>query len=340
MGKNIIAGDLERITKGMDFHMLNGKKVLVTGATGLIGSYLLQTIESVRDTFVDCPLVYVVVHNSLPQWLDFTKTQDNYVILQGDLSDFEFLNSLPKVDVIIHAAGYGQPGMFLTDKIKTLRINTLATDQLFLKLNEKGIYLFLSSSEIYSGSSNTPYDENDAGVTSPQHNRACYIEGKRCGEAVCMAYREKGINVKIARVSLAYGPCFKQGDKRVLNNFIEKSIRGDIDMLDAGEAKRVYCYISDTVEMLWHILLEGKDTVYNVGGEEETTIRNLANLVANNSGVNVIVPVSDNGMKDAPIAVAMSVEKVRNEFKKTEFISLEEGIKRTIEWYNNEYCQR
>lgn len=337
MDEKIIIDDIEKIYSKVNLSDLMGKSILITGGTGLIGSYIIYTLKRLNEGADKKATVYVVVHNGVPNWLKFIETDSNYKILKGDLSDYNFLVSLPCTDYIVHAAGYGQPGLFMVDKMKTIRLNTLATDVLLSKVPENGKFLFVSTSEVYSGSKNVPYQEQDSGRTTPQHSRGCYIEGKRCGEAICMAYKEKGVDVKIARVSLAYGPCFKQGDRRVLNNFIEKSMHENIEMLDSGQSKRIYCYVSDTVEMLWKVILEGNDVVYNIGGIEETSVKCVADIVARLSGVNVCVPENGEGLKDAPKVVAMSIDKVKKEFGKNDFICLEEGLARTINWYKDEY---
>src|SRR3990167_10231086 len=174
------------------------------------------------------------------------------------------LTEIPEeADYIIHAAGYGQPAKFMADEIATISVNTTAVIELLKKLKPSGKFLFLSTSEIYSGAK-SPYKETDIGTTSPTHPRACYIESKRCGEAICMAYRRKGFDVKIARLSLAYGEGTKSDDTRVLNQFIKQALtKGKIELLDMGEAKRTYCYIEDVVKILWAVLLQGKSEVYN-----------------------------------------------------------------------------
>jgi len=217
---------------------------------------------------------------------------------------------------------------------KTLKLNTLATFILFDKLNTGGKFLFISSSEVYSGNKNFPYKETEIGKTNTDHQRSCYIEAKRCGEAICNAQRIKGINAKSVRLSLAYGPGTKPNDQRVLNSFIQKAIESkEIKLLDKGEAKRTYCYITDAVEIMWHVLLNGKEAIYNIGGESKTTISELAKKIGRYMDVPVIFPKSsENTLSGAPEDVCLDMKKVKNEFNKSNFTSLDEGLKKTIEW--------
>lgn len=321
----IIIKDAKNIINKISFAGFNRKSILITGASGLIGTYLLACLYHLSSKKQFKLKVNLLIHSDLPEFIAPIIEGMDCNIYQGDITDRNFCKTLPKVDYIIHAAGYGQPGKFMENPIKTIQINTSATLDLFEHLNKDGSFLFLSSSEVYRN-------------TDTDHPRACYIEGKRTGETICNEYRRLGINAKSARLSLAYGPGTKQHDKRVLNNFIEKALtKGKIDMLDQGEAKRTYCYITDAVEILWKILLFGKDNVYNVGGTSRTTIAELAKLIAKEIGVSVVFPKNSSDFLGAPDDVYLDLTKVKQEFGKLKFVSLKDGIKTTINWQKNLY---
>ena len=333
MGNRIITEDIASIWSEIDLSPLAGKNVLITGASGLIGTYMLYSLLHWNVASSDKIHISLVTHRELPAHLRELEQNPAVTIYRGDLADYHFFASLPNFDCIIHAAGYGQPGLFMENQIKTIRINTMATDLLLDHLTSTGRFLFVSTSEVYSGSVETPYRETTTGATMPDHMRACYIEGKRCGEAICHAYMRSDKTIKIGRVSLAYGPGVRKTDKRVLYNFIEKGLHGSIQMMDAGRAKRVYCYVSDTVSLLWNILLRGKEHTYNVGGMSHTTIAELANLIGENLQVPVVFPEEEQGMRGAPGEVFVDMNRAISEFGKKEFVSLRDGLKRTIEWY-------
>lgn len=334
----IIIEDSKNVISKINFSSLNNKSILITGATGLIGTYLLACLYHLSISKKLKLKVNILIHSDLPGFITpFIKSLDCSVY-QGDITDSQFCKTLPNTDYIIHAAGYGQPRKFMENPIKTLQINTTATLGLFEHLNKDGSFLFLSTSEVYSGLSNPPFNESQIGNTTTDHPRASYIEGKRTGETICNEYRRLGINAKSARLSLAYGPSTKQHDKRVINNFIEKALtQGRIDMLDQGEAKRTYCYITDAIEILWNILLFGKDNIYNVGGVSRTTIAELAKLIAKETGVSVIFPKKSSDLLGAPDDVYLDLTKIQQEFNKHQFISLEDGIRTTINWQKNLY---
>ncbi len=116
-----------------------------------------------------------------------------FEVLRLDLADFRTYPELPTVDVVIHAAGYGQPGRFMANPGATIAINTSSTAALIERLRGRdGRFLFISTSEVYSGSQKEFVAEGDIGTTTPEHPRACYIEGKRCGEAICNSFRAQG----------------------------------------------------------------------------------------------------------------------------------------------------
>ncbi len=283
------------------------KKLLLTGAFGLVGTNLCKILE--RD---------------YPE-IEITKVKCDYLdeVWGGNIFDY-----------IIHAGGYGQPIKFSEDKVHTIEINTKTTIDLFSKLKPNGKFLFVSTAEVYSGAP-SPHTEAMIGTTTPQHPRACYIEGKRCGEAICMAYREQGYDVKIARLALAYGSGTKQGDTRVLNQFIEQALTTkEIKLKDKGEATRTYCYVDDACEMMLDILFYGTQPVYNVGGESTVTIKDLAQKIADLTGSRVTL--GDNGLPGAPDDVKLSLGLVLTEFPR-KFVSLEEGLERTIRYQKKLY---
>lgn len=335
---SIILDDAKRVIENVDLASLHGKSVLITGASGIIGTYLLATIRAQREKTGNSPMVYAVIQSNPVEHFTELLSFPDVKVFQGDITDEKFLQTLPPVDVVIHAAGYGQPGKFMADPVKTLQINLVPKFLLLNRIAPGGKFLFLSSSEVYSGLPNPPYTEDTIGTTNTTHPRACYIEAKRCGEAICIAYRTKNIDAKSARLSLAYGPGTKHGDARVLNSFIERAIHGDLTLLDEGRAKRTYCYVADAVEILWHILLFGKEPIYNVGGHSKITIRELAEKIGLHLGASVQVPPPlQSGLEGAPEDVSLDMTKVLTEFGKKNFIDINEGLKRTIEWQKELY---
>jgi nucleoside-diphosphate-sugar epimerase len=321
---NIVNGN------GIDFSYLKNKKVLITGATGLVGFYLTQCVKHLQNELnIDVCLSY---RNSIPDYLkeyyDFP-----YLEIKEDITDIELKSDY--FDVIIHSSGYAQPIKFLNDGLTTIKINTTATINLLNSLKKDGKFLFVSTSEIYNGNDNFNITEEEIGNTTPSHNRACYIESKRCGETICNVFKSNGYNIKIARLSLAYGPFTKLGDLRVLNSIIDKGLNNNnITLLDDGSAIRTYCYITDVVEMFWNILLHGKETVYNVSGFSSSSIKELADKVGKRLDKEVVTS-SSSSLAGSPKIVNISSERYIKEFNKNKFVDMETGLDNTIEWMKN-----
>jgi len=323
--------DAAKIHKHINFKEMKNKSILITGATGLVGLYFLLSLKKV---YVKYNISITIIHNSkidsiLNNFFDFSKIK----CIQADITDIDFLNDeLSFYDYIIHSAGYGQPGKFLENKIKTIELNTTTTNFLIKCLTTNGKFLFISSSEVYSGLSSNQVETN-VGTTNPSHNRACYIEGKICGETICNIHRESGRNIKVARLSLTYGPGTRSGDKRMLSNFIEKAlVEKKIELIDSGDSTRTLLYVADSIIMMWNILFNSTDILYNVGGESTTKIYGLAKKVGANLDVKVIRPASDKKLKGSPEFVKINNSKYYKEFGKFQLESLESGIDKTIKW--------
>lgn len=289
------------------------QRLLITGAFGLVGKVICRLLE---DKYPEIEVTKVKCD-------EFSADR----VLKEHYAGYDF---------IIHAAGYGQPQMFSKDKPKTILLNTEYTDYLIRKLKKGGSFLFISTSEVYSGAP-SPHTELSIGTTTPQHPRACYIEGKRCGEAICGAYREQGYDVKIARLALAYGEGTKKGDTRVINQFIEQALTtGEIRMKDKGEAMRTYLYVEDCAQMMLNILFKGTQPVYNVGGaNHEVSIAGMAQLIASMTGAKVIP--GDKGLDGAPDKVEMSVGLYCTEFPDYKFTPFTEGLLKTINYQKQLY---
>ena len=324
----IIYRDARDIMGRVRFQNFRGSSVMITGASGLLGHYFVACL---RELNANLKIYALTATPPTAEFQELCRFQ-NAEIICGDLTDPKFQSSLPYADFIVHAAGYGQPNRFMEFPIKTLHLNTAATFSLFEKLNRGGKFLFIGTSEVYAGLTSSPHRESQIGTTNTDHPRACYIEAKRCGEAICHSFQKSGVDSKIARLALAFGPGTKPGDRRVLHSFIEKGLNGRIDLLDQGLARRTYCYVSDAMEMLWNIALQGRETVYNVGGTARTTIRDLALRVGAFMKVPVYFPAETQELKGAPEDVQLDLSRVCSEFSKKDFISLDEGLRRTIAW--------
>ena len=330
----MIKEDCLNIVNLISFEELNNKSILITGASGLIGIYMLSCLkEASKKINIK---IYAWIKNDIDPIHE--EIFNNCEIIQHDITDQSFYNTLPNFDYIIHSAGYGQPTKFTQDKVKTIMLNTISTNSLINKLNCNGKFLFISTSEVYNGLNIESVTETDIGTTNTNDPRSCYIDSKRCGESICYSYIENGIDIKIVRLSLTYGPGTKFGDTRVLNSLIQKGLtHQSIQLQDDGSAIRTLCYITDVIEMFWNILFFGKHRIYNVGGMNKTSILDLAKKVGEFTNKMIIVPEKTQELKGSPKLVNISLNRYLNEFKKTYFVDLNCGLKKTIEWQKKVY---
>jgi nucleoside-diphosphate-sugar epimerase len=154
---DLIINDSDRIIQKVDMRSLNNKRVLITGATGLIGLHLLSVLKTLKVKYNYNIDIYCWVFSDIEKHL--MPMFEGCAIIKADLTDVTAIDNLQKmfvetlsgVDYIFHAAGYGQPQKFTSNKIKTIELNTVATTNLFKLLNLDGRFLFCSTSEIYSG---------------------------------------------------------------------------------------------------------------------------------------------------------------------------------------------
>jgi UDP-glucuronate decarboxylase len=333
MKNEIIWEDAAKICEKINFKSLDGATVLITGASGMIGTYLLATLTLLKESGKNIR-VYGMCR-SVPRHTLNIMTRSRDQILLTSAVPFE------RPDVIIHAAGYASPRSFLLDEAETIYVNTALTQELLSKLDPQGKFLFLSSSEVYSGWGYKECQvrpcESDIGTTTPYHPRACYIEGKRCGETLVNAYRSHA-NAKSARLAMTYGPGTRRGDKRSWCSFIEGAlIQKRIALQFPGRETRVMCYIRDAVEMLWNVCLRGKEPVYNVTGfAPSVSMAYVAKTISEVTGASLHIP-DGNELQGAPDDVRISNSRIYNEFGKTDFVPLEEGLRRTIDWQRELY---
>ena len=325
MRNDILFDDAFRVLEGVDFSPLDGATIFLTGSTGLLGTHFLTTLCLLKECGMN--ITVFAEHHSAPA--EYTKE----IAQRGDIA---LVTHLPKsADVIIHAAGYAQPSRFTLNPAATIELNTTKTNTLLNTLQPGGKFLFVSSSEVYSGLQQA--SETSIGTTTPYHPRACYIEGKRCGEAICHTYRQSGVHAVSARLSLTYGPGTRKHDQRAMSGFIEQALTQDIiTMKYAGKESRTYCYIQDAMKMLWRVALYGTQPVYNVGGGPFVQTVDMVNCIGKITGVGVTAPVGGE-MVGAPDTLLLDMSRIETEFGKTEYLSLEDGLRRTIDWQRGLY---
>ena len=343
---SIIEQDCIEYLHHIDLSPFGGKTVIVTGANGLIGTYFIYMLH-VANLIQGLKINIIGISKNQPNARLAEIFKERYRFYAMDLIQTRLIDRLEKADYIIHGAGYAQPSKFYANPLESMRLNTNTTDALLAKATrDEAQFLYLSSSEIYGNpdEANIPTAEDYAGYCSPIDMRSFYSESKRMGETFCYAYRKsQELNVKIARISITYGPGVDINDERVIGNFLKMAlVNGKIRMLDQGQQVRTFCYISDCVLMLLNVLLYGQAFVYNVGGKDTISIRKLAEEICLLTDAELSVPLQVNDrvlQSSAPQQVELNISKICEEFGCEQFKTMRDGLTRTVQW-NRTYISK
>jgi len=345
MLSKIISDDIEQIIKAdMAWRSLEGKVLLITGPSGLLASYIVDTVAKLNDGYFKNPCEVIGLGRSKIEKgdrLGHLLNREDITFIKHDAS--KELSVRTPVNFIIHAAGRSAPKTFQEDPIGTIDVNVKGLRWLLdLAVRERvESFLYLSSSEIYGSppSEFIPTPETYNGNSSSTGPRACYTESKRCGEALCLAfYKTHKVPIKIARPFIVYGPGLSIKDRRVMAEFMRSGLeKKPIVMIDKGLAMRNYCYVSDATILFWKIFLsEENGDVFNVGNNtEEISIRELAELIHRICGIKkepLYKEEKTDFSQSAPSRVCPDISKVCRKFSYVPRVKLREGLRRTLDW--------
>lgn len=286
--------DLKRtICLTVGINSLKGKNILITGASGLIGSFIVDVLTEYNNEFSAGIKIFALSRNNKVETLGADNPDVIYFAkdVTGDI-EYDF-----HVDYIIHAAGNAHPYAFTNDPVGTMMSNVVGTYKLLEYGRKHGMkrFVFISSGEIY-GFENTEtdsfsedfYNNVKIDISNP---RSCYPEGKRAGETLCAAYTEQyNVETVSLRLCHTYGPGFTQCDNRAGSDFFCKGMRGEeIRILNAEDRLRSYCYVADSVSAILTAMLSGKaGQPYNVAdSQSQATVAAFAQIVGEKCGVNV-----------------------------------------------------
>lgn len=286
VSSRVVAGDLDEIlARDLPWDRLSGTTVLVTGANGMLPSYIVYTLLALNDRYGAGITVHGLVRNEAKArrlLADVLDRPDFHLVVQ----DVSTPLHLPgPVDHVIHGASAARPVLHGTDPVATIRANLLGSFHLLDLCVAKGSrrFLLMSSAEVY-GTQPADVDlieEQSYGGLDILNPRACYAEGKRAAETICAAYQAQfGIECRITRFGHVYGPGMAPDDGRVQADFAANVAAGrDIVLNSDGAGVRTYTYVADAVAGLFTVLLQGADMAYNVADPDGlVSIRQLAEL--------------------------------------------------------------
>ena len=312
--------------------MVPGLKVLVTGGAGFIGSNLVYALLKQGCSVAVLDNFYTGSKKNLANCLAHIE------LFQEDITQVDIFG-LGSFDLIFHLACPASPAKYQADPLFTVQTSYFGT----LKVLEyarstRCKVIFASTSEVYGDPQVHPQVETYFGNVNPVGPRACYDEGKRVAETLCYIFHKQfDVQVIIARIFNTYGPNMAVDDGRVISSFITNALRGtDLVIYGSGHQTRSFCYVSDCVAGLLSLaFLDDKFGVFNLGNDHEIEILELAKLVLNltnsQSGISFVEAPQDDPAKRRP-----DISKLITKTGWKPQVSLEEGLKATIEYFKNE----
>lgn len=307
-------------------------RLVVTGAAGFLGSHL-------AERFLEAGHEVIGVDNFI------TGSRENSAYLEG-FPGFRLIEhdvTIPlyldeDVDGVLHFASPASPVDYLELPIQTLKVGSLGTHNALGLAKAKGArFLLASTSEVYGDPDVHPQPETYWGHVNPVGPRGVYDEAKRFAEAMTMAYHTyHGVDTRIVRIFNTYGPRMRPGDGRVVSNFIVQALRGDpITIYGDGQQTRSFCYVKDEVEGIFRLFHSERVQPVNIGNPDEFTIRELAEIVLEETGSGssldrLPMPVDDPKVRRPDISVARTV------LDWEPAVDLREGIRKTLPYFRDE----
>jgi len=308
------------------------KTTLITGGAGFIGSHLCKILLGQKHKVICIDNLSTGSKKNITEFL----SNKNFLFKKHDI--IKPLNLKIKIDEIYNLACPASPNHYQKDPIFTLKTNFIGTLNL-LELAKKNNAKFLqaSTSEIYGDPKIHPQKETYFGNANPIGIRACYDEGKRCAEALCMDFkRQFNLDIRIVRIFNTYGPNMQKNDGRVVSNFIVQALKNNnITIYGNGNQTRSFMYIDDLIDGMIKIMQVKKiSTPINLGNPQEFTIKQLAvttlKLTGSKSKVKYLkLPQDDPKQRKPDISLA------KKEIKWTPSIKLQDGLQKTISYFQS-----
>jgi len=306
-------------------------KIVVTGGAGFIGSHLCARLldegHSVlcADNFITGAERNIAALRSHP----------HFSFLQQDVTKvFDF-----EANAIFHLASPASPVGYMEHPIETILVNSQGTYQMLEQARKQdAFFLVASTSEAYGDPLVHPQREDYWGNVNPIGPRACYDESKRLGETLTMEYyRQYRLNARIVRIFNTYGPNSQINDGRMIPNFITQALRNEpLTIYGDGNITRSICYVSDLVDGLMRAMFQ-PDTageVFNLGNTEEHTVLEYAHTIIRLCEASSSIIFESNRVDD-PERRRPDISKAQQILGWQPRVSLEAGLRRTIEWFSN-----
>jgi UDP-glucuronate decarboxylase len=318
---------------GKEFsRFFENKSVLITGAAGFLGSWLTDVIVEAKGK-VDC-----VDNLSTGKKENLDHLQNRVEVFISDVERFNPSGD-KKYDYIFHLSSRASPEEYQEHPVETLEANSTGTRRMLdLSRQHDSKVIFSSTSEVYGDAQVIPTPETYFGNVNPIGVRSCYDEGKRYGEALCMAFhRSFGLRVRIARIFNTYGERIREDGvyARALPRFVNQALNDQpITIYGDGNQTRSFCYVTDTLNGILKLAtkedIDGE--VFNIGNPQEITILSLASKIiemtkSKSKITHHLAPPDDPRRRRPDISKAVRILDWSPE------VNLDYGLQRTIDYF-------
>ncbi|MCM6879960.1 NAD-dependent epimerase/dehydratase family protein [Enterococcus faecium] len=298
MKKNFLIADYEeycsKLEKNVEIlRLLKGKKFLITGITGQVGSYFAKILlELSKRNNLEIAIIGISRKKEtfFNEFSAYEKYRDLEFVEWDVSKENDDISLFKNLDFVVHAASNVNPRLYSENPVETMIGNFLGTFNIFnilKQLNQKPEFLFLSTGEIYGISKEKcSVSESDYGYIDILKSRSCYPISKIATETLVISFgKEYGFTTKIARLSHVYGPT--KNSNRVIDYMLScGSNQEDIVLESSGNQERSYTYIGDVVTAMLYILLFGENSkAYNVSSDQSISILDLGKIISKYSSV-------------------------------------------------------
>lgn len=282
---------------------LHHSSIMISGATGLLGSFFIDVIMYKNETEnLDCK-IYALGRDfqKAKNRFAYCFTSNKFQFITCDVNNPLQIAGIGHIEYVIHMASNTHPLAYATDPIGTITTNIYGLKNMldYSEIHTVKRFVFASSNEIYGenrGDVET-FNEGYCGYIDSNSLRAGYPESKRCGESLCQAYIvQKHMDIVIPRFTRSYGPTLLKSDTKALSQFLQKAIAGeDIVLKSEGMQYYSYTYMADAISGLLTILLKGKcGEAYNIANNQsDIHLKDLATMIAKSVGKKVVFEIPD-----------------------------------------------
>jgi UDP-glucuronate decarboxylase len=311
------------------------RSILVTGGAGFLGSHLCERLLERGDNVICLDNFFTGRKQNVLHLI----SNPRFELIRHDIVHPIVLEA----DQIYNLACPASPVAYQYNPIKTIKTSTVGVvNVLGLAKRCKARILHASTSEVYGDPTVHPQTEDYWGNVNPLGPRSCYDEGKRVAESLCMNYhQEHQLQVRIIRIFNTYGPRMDPNDGRVISNFITQALRGqDLTIYGDGLQTRSFCYVDDLIRGMMLLMDQDHETgPINVGNPGEYTMLQLAEEVLK------AIPASKSKIayqplpKDDPKQRCPDITKARQVLGWSPTVNLQDGLKKTVEYYRQQLSE-